>query len=65
MDPKLVKTLHDAFKQAMEMPNHREALAKFDQELMYMDSARYTRFAADTFKKEKGLVEKLGLAKPS
>ena len=65
MDPKLVKTLHDAFKQAMEMPNHREALAKFDQELMYMDSARYARFAADTFKKEKALVEKLGLAKPS
>jgi tripartite-type tricarboxylate transporter receptor subunit TctC len=65
MDPGLVKTLHDAFKQAMEMPNHVEALAKYDQELLYMNSAQYTRFAEETFAKEKALVEKLGLAKPS
>lgn len=65
MDPGLVKTLHDAFKQAMEMPNHVEALAKYDQELMYMNSAQYTRFAEETFAKEKALIEKLGLAKPS
>jgi tripartite-type tricarboxylate transporter receptor subunit TctC len=65
MDPGLVKTLHDAFKQAMEMPNHVEALAKYDQELLYMNSAQYTRFAEETFAKEKVLVEKLGLAKPS
>lgn len=65
MDPGLVKTLHDAFKQAMEMSNHVEALAKYDQELMYMSSAQYTRFAEETFTKEKALIEKLGLAKPS
>jgi tripartite-type tricarboxylate transporter receptor subunit TctC len=65
MDPGLVKTLHDAFKQAMEMPNHVEVLAKYDQELLYMNSAQYTRFAEETFAKEKALVEKLGLAKPS
>ena len=65
MDPGLVKTLHDAFKQAMEMTNHVEALAKYDQELMYMGSQEYSRFAAETFKKEKALIEKLGLAKPS
>ncbi|HWP18211.1 MAG TPA: tripartite tricarboxylate transporter substrate binding protein [Burkholderiaceae bacterium] len=65
MDPGLVKTLHDAFKQAMEMPNHVEALAKYDQELMYMGPQQYSRFAAETFQKEKALIEKLGLAKPS
>ncbi|MCX7660893.1 MAG: tripartite tricarboxylate transporter substrate binding protein [Caldimonas manganoxidans] len=65
MDPALVKTLHDAFKQAMEMPNHVEALAKYDQELMYMNSAQYARFAEETFAKEKALIDKLGLAKPS
>jgi tripartite-type tricarboxylate transporter receptor subunit TctC len=65
MDPGLVKTLHDAFKQAMEMPNHVEVLAKYDQELLYMNSAQYTRFAEETFAKEKALVERLGLAKPS
>jgi tripartite-type tricarboxylate transporter receptor subunit TctC len=65
MDPGLLKTIHDAFKQAMEMPNHVEVLAKYDQELLYMNSAQYTRFAEETFAKEKALVEKLGLAKPS
>lgn len=65
MDPGLIKTIHDAFKQAMEMPNHVEVLAKYDQELLYMNSAQYTRFAEETFAKEKALVEKLGLAKPT
>jgi tripartite-type tricarboxylate transporter receptor subunit TctC len=65
MDPGLVKRIHDAFKRAMEMPNHVEALAKYDQALMYMSPQQYMRFAEDTFRREKALVEKLGLAKPS
>ena len=65
MDAALVKRIHDAFKQAMEMPNHIEVLGKYDQALMYMSPAQYTRFAQDTYQKEKVLVEKLGLAKPS
>jgi hypothetical protein len=32
---------------------------------IYMDSAHYTRFAQETFAREKALIEKLGLAKPS
>jgi hypothetical protein len=32
---------------------------------MPMTPAQYTRFAEDTFKREKALVDKLGLAKPS
>jgi hypothetical protein len=31
----------------------------------YMDSAQYTRFAQETFRNEKALVDKLGLAKPN
>ncbi len=65
MDAGLVQRIHDAFKQAMEMPNHVEVLAKYDQTLMYMSPAQYARFAEDTFKREKALVDKLGLAKPS
>ena len=65
MEPALVQRIHDAFKQAMEMPNHVEVLAKYDQALMYMSPAQYARFAEDTFKREKALVDKLGLAKPS
>ena len=65
MDAALVKRIHDVFRQAMEMPNHVEILAKYDQALMHMDPAQYTRFAQTTYQKEKALVEKLGLAKPS
>jgi tripartite-type tricarboxylate transporter receptor subunit TctC len=65
MEPALVQRIHDAFRQAMEAPNHVEALAKYDQQLMPMGPAQYTRFAEDTFRREKVLVDKLGLAKPS
>lgn len=62
--PAVIKRLHDVFKQAMEMPNHKEILAKYDQELIYMSSAEYTKFAQETFLKEKAIIEKLGLNKP-
>lgn len=65
MDPALVQRIHDAFRQAMEMPNHVEALAKFDQQLIPMNPAQYRRFAEETFAREKALVEKLGLARPT
>jgi hypothetical protein len=47
----------------MEDPSYVQALARYDMEPVYMDSAQYTRFAQDTFAREKALVEKLGLAK--
>ena len=65
MEPALVQRIHDAFKSAMEMPNHVEALAKYDQQLMHMNPPQYQRFAEDTFRREKALVDRLGLAKPS
>jgi tripartite-type tricarboxylate transporter receptor subunit TctC len=65
MDAGLVQRIHDAFKQAMEMANHVEVLAKYDQQLMPMSPAQYTRFAEETFRREKALVDKLGLARPS
>ncbi len=65
MDAALVKRVHDAFKQAMEMPNHVDALAKYDQLLMPMTPQQYLRFAQETSEREGALVTKLGLAKPS
>jgi tripartite-type tricarboxylate transporter receptor subunit TctC len=65
MEPALVQRIHDAFRAAMEQANHVEALAKYDQALLPMNPAQYTRFAEDTFRREKALVDKLGLAKPS
>jgi hypothetical protein len=32
---------------------------------MYMSTSAYKKFAQDTFTREKALVEKLGLAKPT
>ncbi len=63
--PAVVKRLHDAFKQAMEQPSYRTALAKYDMVPMYMSSAAYSKFAQETFAREKALVEKLGLLKAS
>ena len=63
--PAVIKRLHDGFKTAMENPSYVQALARYDMVPMYMSSAGYSKFAKDTFVKEKALVEKLGLAKPS
>ncbi len=65
MEPALVQRIHDAFKRAMESPTHVEALARYDQQLMPMNPQQYQRFAEETFRREKALVEKLGLAKPT
>ena len=62
--PEVVAKIHDAFKKAMEEPSYVAALAKYDMLPNYMSSADYTRFAQDTFGREKALIEKLGLAKP-
>jgi tripartite-type tricarboxylate transporter receptor subunit TctC len=63
--PEVVKRLHDAFKKAMEEASYTTVLARYDMVPMYMSSSGYTKFAQDTFIREKALVEKLGLAKPS
>lgn len=61
--PAVVKRLHDAFKQAMEMDSYKTALGRYDMVPMYMGTAQYGKFAESTFATEKALVEKLGLAK--
>ena len=61
--PEVVAKIHDAFKKAMEEPSYVAALAKYDMLPNYMSSADYTRFAQDTFGREKALIEKLGLAR--
>ncbi|MDF2467037.1 MAG: tctC [Ramlibacter sp.] len=63
--PAVIKRLHDGFKKAMEEPSYVQALARYDMLPMYMSSTGYAKFAQETFLKEKALIEKLGLAKPS
>ena len=61
----VVRRLHDAFKTAMDQENYRAALARYDMVPIYMDTAAYRQFAQDTYLREKAIIEKLGLAKPS
>jgi len=61
MDPKVVKTLHDAFKKAMDDPEHQRILQTLDQVYWYKSSEDYARWAAETFVTERALIERLGL----
>lgn len=61
MDPKVVNILQDALRRAAEDPQHLAALKQQDQDLMYLDSAGYTRFALQQIAQEKALVERLGI----
>ena len=62
MDPAVVKTLHDAFKKAIEDPRHLELLAQLNQDLWYLNSEDYAKWARETYAKEKRWLDKLGLS---
>jgi tripartite-type tricarboxylate transporter receptor subunit TctC len=61
MDPKVVKVLHDAFKKAMDDPEHQKVLQSLDQVYWYRSSEDYAKWAAATFVSEKALITRLGL----
>jgi tripartite-type tricarboxylate transporter receptor subunit TctC len=61
MDPAVVRTLHDAFKKALEEPKVTVLLDRLDQPLVYMSAEDYTKFAKQTYEAERATVERLGL----
>ncbi|GAA4334006.1 tripartite tricarboxylate transporter substrate binding protein [Variovorax defluvii] len=61
--PTIQARLHDAFKQAMEQPAFKASLARFDMEPDYRDPAQYQRFALASMKKEKDILDTLGLSR--
>jgi tripartite-type tricarboxylate transporter receptor subunit TctC len=65
MDPAVVKTLHDAFKKALDDPKHLEVLAQLNQDLWYRSGDDYAKWARETYAKDKALIERLGLAAKS
>jgi tripartite-type tricarboxylate transporter receptor subunit TctC len=65
MDPALTKLLDESFKKALEDPQVVASFEKYDQPTIYMGSEEYTRFAQQTFVKEKRLIDRLGLGKAS
>ncbi|WP_420473881.1 tripartite tricarboxylate transporter substrate binding protein [Noviherbaspirillum sp. ST9] len=65
MDPALVTRIQDALRKTLDDPSVQATLDKFDQPVIWMDSAAYTKFAQDTYREEKETIESLGLAKTS
>ena len=63
MSPAVVQTLHDAFKKALFDPAHVAELAKYDQELSYLNAEDYGRAMREAYAAEKRTVERLGLGK--
>ncbi len=62
MDPAVVKTLHDAFRKAMDDPKHLEVLEQLNQDLWYRSGDEYAKWARENYSKDKALIERLGLA---
>src|SRR5262249_9444822 len=61
MDAKIVEVLHDAFKKGLEEPSYAEAMAKFDQELFYLSTESYQKFAMQQIEEAKRFIAELGL----
>ena len=59
-DPRIVAKLHDAFRQAMDAPEFKDVLRKFDMKTAYMSSADYTAYVSEKLKREKVIVETYG-----
>jgi tripartite-type tricarboxylate transporter receptor subunit TctC len=61
MDAAVVKTLHDAFKKALDDPKHQELLDSLNQDLWYKSGDEYAAWAKATYASERALIERLGL----
>jgi tripartite-type tricarboxylate transporter receptor subunit TctC len=61
MDPKLVATLHDAFRKAMDEPSYLAVLKRLGQEPFYLDSGDYAAFASRQIEEQRQLIKELGL----
>jgi tripartite-type tricarboxylate transporter receptor subunit TctC len=61
MPEAVVKRLHDAFKLAVDDPEHLKTLQQLDQLYWYKSSEDYAKWAAETFKAERATIERVGL----
>jgi tripartite-type tricarboxylate transporter receptor subunit TctC len=63
MDAAVVQTIHDAFRKTLDDPAVRASFDRYDQTVIYKNTADYTRFARETFEAERATIERLGLAR--
>jgi len=61
MDPKVVKVLHDAFKKALDDPEHLKVLQTLDQVYWYKSTEEYAKWAREQFAAERATIERAGL----
>jgi tripartite-type tricarboxylate transporter receptor subunit TctC len=64
MDPAVVKKIQDAFRKAMDDPAVLETMEKYEMFPKFMDSAAYTKFAADYMVSEREDLARIGYLKP-
>jgi tripartite-type tricarboxylate transporter receptor subunit TctC len=57
----VVKRLHDAFKAAIDDPEHLKTLSQLDQLHWYKSSDDYAKWAAETLRAERATIERVGL----
>jgi tripartite-type tricarboxylate transporter receptor subunit TctC len=62
MDAGITRIIHDAFKKTLDDPAVLAVFEKYDQTIIYKNTADYTQFARESFMSEKALIERLGLA---
>jgi tripartite-type tricarboxylate transporter receptor subunit TctC len=63
LDVTIAKRLHDVFKFAMEQPEFRQALARYEMEPAYLSSAAFQTFTVQSMRQEKDILDALGLSK--
>jgi len=61
MPAPVVKTLHDAFRKALEDPSTQKLLERLNQESAYLDSDAYATFARERFEISRKQVERMGV----
>jgi tripartite-type tricarboxylate transporter receptor subunit TctC len=65
MSDHVVEVLHNAFKKAMFEPRFIEELAKYDQEVDYLNPADYARACREQYSKERAAMERMGMTRSS
>lgn len=61
MAPEVVSRLHDAFKKALDDPEHLKLLGQINQTMWYQSTQAYTAYARDAMVQEKKLLDHAGL----
>jgi tripartite-type tricarboxylate transporter receptor subunit TctC len=63
MPKPIVAKIHDAFRKAMEDPDYKAIMKKFDMNDYYLDTEDYAKYMRSDFENIEKLVKKLGLDK--